>query len=303
MWSSSDIPDQAGRITLVTGGYSGVGLETARELAERGATVIIAGRDRERAAATAERLGGRPLHVDLGDLGSVRHAAGEVKERWGRVDLLVNNAGVMIPPFGRTRDGFELQFGINHLGHFALTGMLMDLLLRSSAARVVTVSSNGHRGGVIAFEDLQSERGYDAMRAYRQSKLANLLFAHELQRRYPQLVSVAAHPGAARTALMRHSPWHFRFVVARRTRWAFSWLIQSERDGAAPILRAATDPAVCGGEYFGPDGWGEFTGRATRVTAEENAHDPEVQRRLWAESERLTGVSFPVPAGMLTDGP
>ncbi len=250
-----------------------------------------------------QELDGRALHVDLGDLESVRRAAGEFRERFERLDLLVNNAGLMIPPYGRTASGFEWQFGVNHLGHFALTGLLIGILLGTPGARVVTVSSNGHRGGVINFGDLQSERGYDAMRAYRQSKLANLLFAHELQRRFPELVSVAAHPGAARTRLMRTSPWLFRFVVSRRTQLLFSWLIQSEKDGALPILRAATDPAVCGGEYFGPGGWGEFTGRATRVTADENAHDPAVQQRLWVESERLTGVTFPVAAGMLADRP
>ncbi len=303
MWSSTDIPDQTGRVALITGGYSGIGLETARELAARGATVVVAGRDQESAATVADGLGGRALQVDLGDLESVRRAAAEFRDQFERLDLLINNAGLMIPPYGRTASGFERQFGVNHLGHFALTGLLLDVVLGTPGARVVTVSSNGHRGGVINFEDLQSERGYDAMRAYRQSKLANLLFAHELQRRYPELVSVAAHPGAARTRLMRSSPWLFRFVVSPRTKLLFSWLIQSEESGAQPTLRAATDPAVCGGEYFGPDGWGEFTGRATRVTAEENAHDLAVQRRLWGVSEQLTGVTYPVPAGMLTDGP
>ncbi|WP_425322611.1 oxidoreductase [Actinoplanes ianthinogenes] len=289
----------------MTGGNSGIGRETARELAAHGATVVIAGRDRERADAVAGELGGRAeaLHLDLGSLRSVRRAAGEFRSRFERLDLLINNAGVMIPPYGRTEDGFELQLGVNHLGHFALTGLLLDLVLGTAGARVVTVSSNGHRGGVIGFDDLQSERDYRRMRAYRQSKLANLLFAFELQRRYPGVVSVAAHPGAARTGLMRTSPWLFRFVASRRTKWLFSWLIQSEGDGAQPVLRAATDPGVRGGEYFGPDGWGEFTGRATRVAAAEEAYEPISSRRLWIESERLTGVTYPVGAGMLADGP
>ncbi|GIE86381.1 oxidoreductase [Actinoplanes regularis] len=303
MWSSTDIPDQAGRVALITGGYSGIGLVTARELAARGATVVIAGRDRERAAAVAGELGGWPLYLDLGDIGSVRRASGEFRDRFGRLDLLVNNAGLMIPPYGRTGSGFEWQFGVNHLGHFALTGLLLDLLRATPEARVVTVSSNGHKGAVIDFEDLQSERGYDAMRAYRQSKLANLLFAFELQRRHPELISVAAHPGAARTRLLRSSPWVFRVVVSQRTKALFSWLVQSEWAGAQPVLRAATDPGVGGGEYFGPDGWKEFTGRATRVTAEENAHDLVVARRLWVVSEGLTGVTYPAGAGMLADGP
>jgi len=287
MWTSVDIPDQTGRVALVTGANSGIGRETAEVLASKGATVV-------RACRNPHRVPGETLRLDLADLAAVRAAAAEFAERYDRLDLLINNAGVMIPPYSRTRDGFELQFGTNHLGHFALTGLLLDRLLATDGSRVVTVSSNGHRRGVINFADLQSEHGYHPMTAYAQSKLANLLFTFELQRRLAGTgtIAVAAHPGAARTGLTRHSPLLFRVVVSRRTAWAFRWLIQDERAGALPTLRAAIDPSAAGGDYFGPGGWKEFTGPAVRVVAEPHAHDAEAQRRLWRESERLTGVTY-----------
>jgi NAD(P)-dependent dehydrogenase (short-subunit alcohol dehydrogenase family) len=203
----------------------------------------------------------------------------------------------MIPPYGRTRDGFESQFGVNHLGHFALTGLLLDRLRSTPGSRIVTVTSNGHRRGTIDFDDLQGERSYRPMVAYTQSKLANLLFTYELQRRLADSgagpIATAAHPGAARTGLMRHSPWHFRFVVSRCTRFLFSWLIQDEDTAALPILRAAADPTAGGGDYYGPDGWREFTGRhPVPVESTALSHDAALQRRLWTESERLTGVHY-----------
>jgi NAD(P)-dependent dehydrogenase (short-subunit alcohol dehydrogenase family) len=259
-------------------------------LAGHGATVVLGCRD----ASAAARIGGDVLRLDLASLASIRAAANEFHERYDRLDLLINNAGLMIPPYGLTTDGFELQFGVNHLGHFALTGLLLDLLTATPRSRIVTVSSNGHRRAGIDFDNLQSEHGYDAMTAYARSKLANLLFTYELQRRLAETgtIAVAAHPGAARTGLMRHSPLLFRFVVSRRTKWVFSWLIQDERDGALPSLRAATDPAVRGGEYYGPDGWKEFTGQPVRVRSSAASHDPATQARLWAVSERLTGVTY-----------
>ena len=300
MWALGDIPNLTGRVALITGGGSGIGLETARALSVRDATVVVAGRDPGRTETAARGVGGEWLRLDLADLASVRSAVAEFKRRYDRLDLLINNAGVMMPPYGLTTDGFELQFGVNHLGHFALAGLLIDWL---DGGRVVTVSSNAHRRGVIDFDDLPGEDGYHPMGAYARSKLANLLFAFELQRRYPSVTSVAAHPGAARTALMRHSPWHFKVVASPRSRWLFSWLIQSEQDGALPTLRAATDPAVRAGEYYGPDGWGQFTGRPVRVEAAPSAYDRDVAARLWTASERLTGVTWPVDAGMLSDGP
>jgi NAD(P)-dependent dehydrogenase (short-subunit alcohol dehydrogenase family) len=306
-WTTSAIDDQRGRVALVTGANSGTGYETAKVLAARGATVVLACRDDARAEAAAGRLRAQipgadvaTLRLDLAALASVRAAAAEFRDRYARLDLLINNAGLMIPPYGRTADGFESQFGTNHIGHFALTGLLLDRLLGSAGSRVVTVSSHAHRRGVIRFDDLNFENGYHAMSAYGQSKLANLLFTYELNHRLAasgvETIAVAAHPGGARTGLTRHSPLLFRFVVHRRTKWFFTWLIQDAANGALPVLRAATDGEVRGGEYFGPDGWKEFTGRhPVRVESTPLSHDRELQRRLWAESERLTGVHYDLP--------
>ena len=294
-WTIDDIADQRGRVVLVTGANTGLGLVTARVLAARGATVVLACRDLGKAAAAFP--GADLLHLDLASLASLRAAAAEFHERYNRLDLLINNAGLMIPPYGLTADGFESQFGTNHLGHFALTGLLLDRLGETPGSRVVTVSSNAQRRGSINFADLQSERGYDPMTAYAQSKLANLMFTYALQRRLDEAgsgtLAVAAHPGAARSDLTRHSSLVFRIVVSRRTKWLFSWLIQDADRGALPTLRAATDPTVRGGEYYGPDGWSEFTGKhPVRVTSIAASHDVEAQERLWAESERLTGVAW-----------
>jgi len=315
-WSIGDL---RGKVALVTGANTGIGRATAQVLAAHGATVVLACRDLDKADRTAKAIRAavpgaeigsthlgtadraaiaadvEPLRLDLADLASVRAAAESFRAAYPRLDLLINNAGVMMPPYGRTADGFELQIGVNHLGHFALTGLLLDRLLATEASRVVTVSSVGHHRGVIDFADLQSEQRYEPLVAYPQSKLANLLFAHALQRRLAGTgtASLAAHPGAARTELMRHSPWHFRFVVSRRTKWLFSWLIQDEQGAALPTLRAATDVNARGGDYFGPSGWREFTGRrAVPVNASPASHDVGLQERLWAESERLTGVDF-----------
>jgi NAD(P)-dependent dehydrogenase (short-subunit alcohol dehydrogenase family) len=303
VWTAADVGEQAGRIALVTGGNTGIGFETAKTLTAHGATVVLAGRDAAKMNAAAARLRttaprGRveTLALDLASLASVGAAAAAFRGRHDRLDLLINNAGLMIPPYGRTADGFESQFGVNHLGHYALTGLLMDALRHVPGSRVVTVSSNGHRRGDINFEDLQSERGYRPMAAYAQSKLANLLFTYELQRRLAAsgaaTVAVAAHPGAARTELMRHSPWHFRVVTSHRTRMLFSWLIQSQQAGALPTLRAATDRTAVGGTYYGPNGWNEFTGAPVLVTSTPRSHDAALQRRLWDESERLTGIRY-----------
>jgi NAD(P)-dependent dehydrogenase (short-subunit alcohol dehydrogenase family) len=303
-WMTADVGDQHDRVALVTGANSGIGFETAKELATHGGTVVLACRNPAKMSDAAARLRTiaprgeiAMLTIDLASLASVRAAAVEFHERYGRLDLLINNAGLMIPPYGRTADGFESQFGVNHLGHFALTGLLLDRLLSTSGSRVVTVSSNAHRRGSINFDDLHSQRGYRPMAAYAQSKLANLLFTYELQRRLAShgasTIAVAAHPGTARTDLMRHSPRLFRFVTSPRTRMLFSWLVQDEDAGALPTLRAATDPRSQGGEYYGPDGWNEFTGRyPIRVQSTARSRDVELQQRLWRESEQLTGIHY-----------
>ncbi|HTJ34670.1 MAG TPA: oxidoreductase [Dactylosporangium sp.] len=300
MWTIDQIGDQTGRVALITGANTGVGYQTALALARRGARVVLACRDEQRGRAAAARIGAgaEVRRLDLASLASIR--AFELGH--DRLDLLVNNAGVMIPPYGLTGDGFETQIGVNHLGHFALTGLLLDRLLATPGSRVVTVSSNAHKRGVIDLDDLHfARRRYVPMTGYAQSKLANLLFTHALQRRLEAAgagtLSVAAHPGAARTELMRHGPVHFRLVVSRRTRWLFSWLIQDEEPAAYPTLRAATDPGATGAAYYGPDGWGEFTGRHPVLVGTAPAvADTALQDRLWAHSQRLTGVSYALVA-------
>jgi NAD(P)-dependent dehydrogenase (short-subunit alcohol dehydrogenase family) len=302
-WVAADIPDQTGRIAVITGGNSGIGYAAAAYLAGRGARVVLAGRDAARTAAAAQgiareaaasRPGGEapPVDVvalDLASLESVRAAGSEIRSRYPRLDLLINNAGLMMPPFGRTGDGFELQFGTNHLGHFALTGLVLPSLLAVPGSRVVTVSSNGHKIGRIHFDDLHFERRYTRPASYGQSKLANLLFTYELQRRLAAAgaptIALVAHPGTSDTALTRHLPLWMQLGARLSPS-------QDARMGALPTLRAATDPAAAGGDYYGPAGLGELTGPPKLVSSSRRSHDADVQRRLWAVSEELTGVSY-----------
>lgn len=297
-WTAASVPDQTGRTAVVTGANSGIGFETARVLAERGAKVVLACRDLGRAEAAAARIAGGGdsdqvgiVRLDLASLASVREAAKELRARHERLDLLINNAGLMYPPYGKTEDGFELQLGTNHLGHFALTGLLLDLMLAVPGSRVVTVSSQGHRAGRIDFGDLQSERRYNRVAAYGQSKLANLLFSYELQRRLAAAgaatVALAAHPGFTRSELTRHLPGWMQSVAAVLP-------FQSAEMGALPTLRAATDPQARGGEYYGPGGPGELRGHPRRVGSSARSRDGAAARRLWDESLRLTGVSYPL---------
>ncbi|GAB7191912.1 SDR family NAD(P)-dependent oxidoreductase [Kineococcus sp. NUM-3379] len=284
-------------MAVVTGANTGLGFETARVLAERGATVVLAVRDVDKGARAAARAGGdvRVQELDLTSLASIRTAAAALREAHPRIDLLVNNAGVMYTPKRTTRDGFELQFGTNHLGHFALTGLLLDRLLPVPGSRVVTVSSSGHRiRAGIHFEDLQWERSYSRAGAYGQSKLANLMFTYELQRRLAahggNTVAVAAHPGVSNTELVRNSPAAVRALMDRLA----PLVAQPAATGALPTLRAATDPAVLGGQYYGPGGRGEVRGYPRLVTSSPQSYDLAVQRRLWSVSEDLTGVAFPL---------
>src|SRR5712671_1336981 len=296
-WTSGDVPGQQGRLAVVTGANTGLGFETARVLAARGASVVLAVRDIEKGKRAAARIAGtapgadvmvQPL--DLTSLDSVRAAAGELRARHPRIDLLVNNAGVMFTPRQTTRDGFELQFGTNHLGHFAFTGLLLEQMLPVPGSRVVTVSSIAHRiGARINFDDLQSQRSYSRVGAYSQSKLANLLFTYELARRLSgagTTIAVAAHPGLASTELTRHTPAVAAFFYARVT--------QKPAMGALPALRAATDPGVLGGQYYGPGGIFGARGYPKLARSSGQSRDTALQRRLWAVSEELTGVTFPV---------
>jgi NAD(P)-dependent dehydrogenase (short-subunit alcohol dehydrogenase family) len=292
------LPDQRGRTAVITGANSGIGLEAARELAHAGAHVVMACRDTTKGDAAADairkELPSAELDVaalDLASLDSVRAFAGRYPHE--RLDLLINNAGVMAPPYTKTIDGFELQFATNHLGHFALTGLLLDKLLATPRARVVTVSSTAHKMGRIDFEDLQSERSYRRWGAYGQSKLANLLFCFELDRRLQatdaDLLSVAAHPGYSATNLQ------FAATPSRIERLASVVLnrvyAQSAERGAAPTLYAATAD-IPGGSFVGPDGFQEMRGEPKIVKSTRAARDPETALRLWALSEQLTGVRF-----------
>jgi NAD(P)-dependent dehydrogenase (short-subunit alcohol dehydrogenase family) len=297
-WTERDVPSQKGRVAVITGANTGLGFDTAKVLAERGATVVLAVRDVAKGKRAAARLGANAdvtvQELDLGSLDSVRAAAADLHGTLPKIDLLINNAGVMYPPKQTTREGFELQFGTNHLGHFAFTGLLLDLLLPVEGSRVVTVASIAHRiRAAIHFDDLQWEKSYDRVAAYGQAKLANLMFAYELQRRlapHGTTTSIAAHPGVARTELMRNSP-----AIARALFPLVAPLFtQSSERGALPTLRAATDPAALGGQYYGPAGPGGYRGRPRVVTSTPQSYDAAIQQRLWAVSEELTAVKFPV---------
>jgi len=297
-WTTDDVPDQHGRLAVVTGANTGLGFETAQVLAGRGASVVLAVRDIDKGKRAAARIAGtapgadvtvQPL--DLTSLDSIRATADELGAAQPRIDLLINNAGVMFTPKQTTSDGFELQFGTNHLGHFALTGLLLEQMLPVPDSRVVTVSSIMHRVRArINFDDLRGERSYSRVAAYSQSKLANLMFTYELQRRLSDAgatIAVAAHPGLANTELTRNSPAIAAFFYARV-------MSQNAAMGALPVLRAATDPAVLGGQYYGPRGFFGARGYPKLAESSRRSHDSAIQRRLWTVSEELTGVTFPV---------
>ena len=290
-WTAADVPDQTGKTAVVTGANSGLGLVIARELARAGARVVMACRNVAKGERAAAEVGppARVEELDLASLQSVRAFAERLPEE--RVGLLVNNAGVMAPPRRLTADGFESQIGTNHLGHFALTGLLLGRLRMAPDPRVVTMSSGAHRIGRINFDDLHGGRRYNNWLAYGQSKLANLLFAFELQRRAGDMLkSIAAHPGYAATNLQFAGPVHWY----ERASMAFSnrVLAQSAEQGALPPLYAATVRDVPGGSYIGPDGFIELRGYPHLVTAAGRAYDEDLAGRLWRASEELTGVHY-----------
>ena len=303
-WTADDIPELEGRVIIVTGANSGIGVETARQLARRGATVVLACRRARRAEGAVLRIReALPLaklvvmQLDLADLDSVRAFAAAFAERFERLDVLCNNAGVMAIPRRLTADGFEAQFGTNHLGHFALTGQLLEPLRATPGARVVTVSSQAHRMGRMRFDDLQGERFYQRWLAYAQSKLANLLFCHELERRAKAsgsaLLSVACHPGYADTNLQLLGPT----LDASRWRQALMrlgnrMLAQSAAMGALPTLYAALSPDVQGADYIGPDGLRHMWGYPVRHPSSRRSRDEATAARLWQVSEELTGVEY-----------
>jgi NAD(P)-dependent dehydrogenase (short-subunit alcohol dehydrogenase family) len=302
-WTIANIPPQNGKFAIVTGANSGIGYDTALELARAGAEVIIASRNAARGEAAVERIKAelpralvRFETLDLASLASVRYFAGRIKANHGKLDILVNNAGVMALPRRRlTVDGFETQLGVNFLGHFLLTALLLPLLMKAEAPRVVQVSSIAHRHGKIALDDLQAAKSYKPWRAYRQSKLAMLMFALELQRRSDAagwgIMSLAAHPGIATTALVANGPGD-RSLTGRLWPVLGRFVTHSSAAGALPTLFAATARMIAPGGYYGPAGFREFRGPPMIAKIEAQARDAAVAQALWAAAERLTGQAF-----------
>lgn len=321
-WTPAAIPPQTGRLAYITGANSGIGYHAALELARAGCAVILACRDRAKAEAARSRiLAIVPraeidiADLDLASLTSVRAAAQEFLASGRRLDLLINNAGIMALPQRRTTpDGFELQLGTNHFGHFALTGLLLPALLQAQSARIITVSSIAHRGATMDFANLQWERGYQPWPAYRRTKLANLLFGFELERRlepgHAAAVSLVVHPGVSNTNLFAAGPGSAGGFKAKMISLLLPIIGQSEARGAWPTLYAATMPVidrgsaatassvagVQGGHFYGPDGFREMRGHPVEVRAEAQAYDETLARQLWQVSEQLTGVRYELPS-------
>ena len=301
-WTVENMPDLKGKIIVVTGGNSGLGYESVKAFADKGAEVVLASRTNEKGEkAKNEIMESIPdgkielMQLDLGDLDSVRSFVASFKKKYKKLDVLLNNAGIMMTPYFTTKDGFEGQFGTNHLGHFALTGLLMEVILNTPGSRVVNVSSGAHRNGDMDFSNLQFENGegYKSMKAYGRSKLSNLLFTYELQRKLEaankETISVAAHPGVAMTNLANHLQGKFLFKVLTPL---FKRMAQDQAMGALPQIRASVDPKVKGSEYYGPDGKREWKGYPVVVPSNEASHSPEDAASLWEDSEKLTGVKF-----------
>jgi NAD(P)-dependent dehydrogenase (short-subunit alcohol dehydrogenase family) len=294
-WTFENIPDQSGKIAIVTGANTGIGYHTARMLVEKGAEVVLACRNQEKGASAARKINllsgpGKAVSIslDLSDLSVVRAFSEAVKARYRELHLLINNAGVMMPPFLKTSEGFELQFGVNHLGHFALTSLLFELLEKTPGSRVVNVSSAMHLRGKIDFNNLRGEKKYNKVQHYAQSKLANLLFTLEMQERYGgengSVRILASHPGWTQTDLQRH------ISMARLVNPLFG---MKADQGALPTLRAATDPEALGGDYYGPHGWRGMNGfpvKEKRINP--LVYDNELRERLWQVSRKYAGVDF-----------
>lgn len=300
-WTKNNIPNLTGQTIIVTGGNTGLGKESVKAFAENGADVILACRNIQKGEdSKSEIMQGnvsgtiQVVGLDLMDLDSVRSFADHIKKNYTKLDVLLNNAGIMTTPYFKTKDGFEAQLGTNHLGHFALTVFLLDLLKKSANFRVVNVSSLAHRTGRMDFENLLFEQGgYAPMKSYGQSKLANLLFTFELQRYFQEKgihgIAVAAHPGGSQTDLARHLETKFWFKLITPL---FKMMTQSAAQGALPQIRAAVDASVKGGEYYGPDGFRELKGNPVLVKAMPHAYKVEDAKKLWQVSEKLTNVTF-----------
>lgn len=301
-WDVADMPDLTGKVAIVTGANSGIGFEAAKALAQKGAHVVMACRNMEKGHNALVSLkqadpsaSVEVMELDLSSLQSVRAFADAFKQKHDRLDILVNNAGIMMVPYGATEDGFEQQMGTNHLGHFALTGLLYDLIKQTPGARVVSVSSNGHRMGDTNWEKIMYKEGreYSPIRAYGRSKLANLLFTQALQRRFDQdgvdAIATAAHPGGSNTNLAAHLQ---NEGIGQTLFPLFESFMQGADMGALPTLRAAVDPNANGGDYYGPQGMMQISGHPVKVQANNAAYNALAQQQLWDISEKLTGVTF-----------
>lgn len=298
--TKENYPNQEGKIIIVTGANTGLGYETSLELARKGALVVMACRNLEKANKAKSQISETipeakldALQIDLSSLKSVRSFAKSFLSKYDRLDLLINNAGVMMPPYSKTEDGFELQLGANYLGHFLLTRLLLDTIVKTKDSRIVTLSSLVHKNAEINFDDLQSELKYSASAAYGQSKLACLVFNYELQRRleenaFTNTISTAAHPGIATTELSRHMPkllyFALRYTIA-------PFITHAPSEGAKPTLMAAMGKAH-GGDYFGPTGIGEMKGKPDLAKSTAESRDPKLAQKLWAVSEELVGEKF-----------
>lgn len=301
-WTKINIPDLSGKTIIVTGGNSGIGFESVKAFAEKGAEVILASRSIKKGNEAKDEILKNPvkgkvevMQLDLADLSSVKNFATDFKKKYKNLDVLLNNAGIMMSPYFKTKDGFEAQMGINHLGHFALTGELLEVLNNSHGSRIVNVSSGAHKRGAMDFDNLlfENEKDYSPMKAYGRSKLSNLLFTYELQRKLEKAgnntIAVAAHPGVAKTNLGRYM---LKNILVKLLMPIF-WLISQDQEmGALPQIRASVDPDVKGGEYYGPDGRNETKGHPVKVESNEASHNKEDAAKLWEASEELTGVSY-----------
>lgn len=303
-WTIEDIPDLTGKVIIVTGGNSGIGYESVKAFSLNGAEVVLASRNLDRGEEARKKVINEypeakinVIQLDLGDLESVSRFASDFKKEYKQLDVLLNNAGIMMSPYFKTKDGFEGQMGINHLGHFALTGLLLDRLLKTPDSRVVNVSSGAHKRGEMDFDNLLFENGkdYSPVKAYGRTKLANLLFTYELQRKLEthkkDMIALAAHPGVAKTNLGRYLEKKFLYKLLSPL---FMWISQGQEMGALPQIRASVDPDVKGGEYYGPEGRNEMKGYPVRVESSTASHNLEDAARLWEKSERLTGVRFEI---------